>query len=948
MAKKGFSANSWLGKLNKETALEEALCTSVTNSYTLERADQSHLPPLPMESSAFRPDRYFIPGWSGGSLFSKSALSIKKLQEKLWEDAKQCFKAHENFPRSLSLAIHNEFVSYLRSLKVKDELDELKKGDVFWRELKNPHSLFVKELDTFCDLYSFRVATNFLLRLKFLITYSHAIQFEYNENHLINPTSFTHQLFRKGSQSEISCEAFKINQYTWYRPTHNLISSIEKSIPYFKDLSIAQIMKINSFRSAERDPSLLSFEDKDYSHALSHRSFGRLINELLIFFPQWKEYENFSYPRKNYILKPEVLSTLFTGDNVESLSQSHWLAQESNLNQAWSEVLCPEFTSNDQAAECFVRLAQELQFLTFLVNFAHDKNLNVKELLSRITKEKYRKQKDQGAGQFNLFNSRELAYDRIVLNIGKLPKKNPHHFLINKINSQKEKLLDNGHLIVLTNQKLFVPSQSKKVATLLRDFKVECLFNFEKLKGKGEVANYLYILKKRTASTLNLLNLTPNSQDNILQEPCLTFRTSGTLSQFSHFESLVTGLYDFFKTKSSFSTSMYHKILEHKLTLEFHQDAIVEGKLLSSLTGEKDQVTHPRFFKNLTVNCVPFETYFHIDDLDAPNRLDLKRRLLGSADQSPRNGSHQILIVDHRENLYPQVEICPSSAYSAKRQEYGEAYFSYYAITQKISNFNHNLLRAFFDCPLGQQIVQICLRGGPSKLKGRLRSLLVPRFFGEGINIEQSQFKESKLLSITAHSFLESDPSAINNLVKEELKELSLLKSQSVWAYLSLLVHVDMGLKRFKETNSETEIKGVDFQNPLILKSLGELETTCIYPNEEIYTELLIESKEDLDKPFSEARFSQDKENCLDIYAQSSLLIQFYGEKELLKFIEFILSQAKGQSLLSLLQNLYIPKASDLKALFSQLENSRSHMDEIEGLIQNLIKEEFTKQLTQV
>lgn len=955
MAKKGFSANSWLGKFDKESALEGALYPPVSDSYTLERADLSHLPPLPVEESAFRPARYFIPGWSGGSLFSKSALAIKKLQEKLWSDAHLCFKNHEAFPRSLSLSIHNEFVGFLKndlkksnSAMGKEELDELMKMEVFWKELKNPDSPFKDQLETFRELYSFRVATNFLLRLKFLITYSHAINFEYNQNHLINPSSFTQQLFRKGSHSEISAEAFKINQYSWYRPASQLISDIERSVPYFKDLSIAQIMKINSYRQPKKENALLSFEDKDYSHALSHQSFGRFINQLLIFFPLWKEEENFTYPRKNHVLKPEVLNTLFTGDKVESLGQSHWLAQESNLKKIWSEILCPEFTSSDQGAECFVRLAQELQFLTFLVDFAHGKRMNVKELLNRVTREKYQKLKDHQAGQFSLFNNRELAYDRIVLNINKLPKKNPHHYLLQKISAQKDKLLDNGFLLILTNQKLFVPSQSKKLSALLKDFKVESLFNFEKLKGKGEVSNYIYILKKRTASTVNLLNLNPKSQDNILQEPCLTFRASGILSQFSHFESLVQGLYSFFTSKSSFSTSMFHKLLENELNLEFHQDAIVEGKLLSSITGEKDQITHPNFFKNLTQSCVPFETYFQVDDLDAPNRHELKRRLLGSADHSSRSGSHQILIVDHRENLYPQIEICPSSAYSAKRQEYGEAYFSYYAITQKLTNFNHNLLRTFFESPLGEQIVQICLRGGPSKLKGRLRSLLIPRFFGEGINIEQSQFGKSRLLSITEENFLEYNPRELYQIIKDELNLLDSLKEESIWAYMSLLVHMKMTITRVKDKSHSGPMTDLDFQNPLILKALSELETFCIYPNEEVYTELLIDRKEDLDQPLTETQFARDKEDCLNIYSRDSLLLQFYGEKEILQFINFILSQAKGHSLLSLLQNLYIPKAAELKKLGQNLEASRSHIEEVENLIEMRILQEFTKQLTQV
>ena len=47
---------------------------------------------------------------------------------------------------------------------------------------------------------------------------------------------------------------------------------------------------------------------------------------------------------------------------------------------------------------------------------------------------------DGSFGQMNLFLNKgqksEIYYDRIVLNFCNLPKKNPHHHLINLINSQ--------------------------------------------------------------------------------------------------------------------------------------------------------------------------------------------------------------------------------------------------------------------------------------------------------------------------------------------------------------------------------------------------------------------------------------------------------------------------------------------------------------------------------
>ncbi len=956
MSKRGFRANSWLQNMNGNLPLEGDLHPSENDSYSFER---SALPPLPQEKAGFSPSRYLIPGWSGSSLFTKSAIAVKKLQESLWEDASSCFKTMGGFPRSLSLAIHNEFISFIerQGIAITSELSELKKLENFWAHLikvsnakdDSPHK---EILESFIELYSFRVATNFLFRLKFLVTYANATGFEYSRSHILNPSSFAQQLFRRGSTHEITCEAFKINQYSWYRPCERLALEIEKLIPSFQELSVTQLMKINCYRGFNDCQKSIRFEDDSYSHALSHKSFGRFISQLLIFFPIWNSQEKFQYPREKFTLRPEVLNTLFTGDNVESLGQSHWLSQESNLNKSWSEILCPEFAANEKNGNTFVKLTQELQFLTFLVDFSNGKKMNTRELLSRVTREKFKKTKEQ-LGQFSLFSNKELAYDRIVLNVSKLPKKNPHHFLTQKILSQKDSLLDQGYMVVMSNQKLFVPSQSKKVSLLLKDFKIEGVFNLEKLKGKGEVTNFIYILKKRIGTQFNkdLLKLDPSSlvsKDENPQESCFTLRFSGELKQFLHFEAVVSEIQQFFMKKSSFSTSMYHQNLDYDLAFEFHQDAIIDGKLLSSLSGDNDHITHPHFFKNLTKSSIPFESLFTVDDLDAPNRNNLKQSLLGSANRSRHSGSHQILIVDLKDPLYPRIELCPSSTYSAKRQEYGEAFYNYYSITQKHPQFNYNLLRSFFESPIGEQIVQICLRGGVSKIKGRLRSLLIPKFLAEGINLEQSDFASSFLLKLTEKEILESDPKHFSIKVTNEITELQAKKGNSLWAYMSLLIHTRKSLALTLENSQETKKSGLGLNSPMALESLMELETFCVYPNEEVFTELLIDRKEDLDRPFSSTRLTHGDSPLLEVFSGNEVLIKFHAEVELLQFIDFVLSQASGHSLLSLLQNLYIPRLSELKELSSKVKNSRDSLKELLNNLDGLIHREFTDVLTRV
>jgi len=192
-------ANSWL----QNHSLPDKGSPSTTREFGESYSEDSHsdlpfdLPPLPIENNDFLPSRYFIPGWSGNSLFSKAAIEVKKVQEKLWEDALSQFKKSGNFPRSLSLAIHNEFLNFIAASHNED-LDQLKNPAVFWKHLFNSESIYKETLKQFSEIYSFRVATNYLSRLKFLVTFSRAIDFKYTSSHIVNPSSFSQQLFRKG------------------------------------------------------------------------------------------------------------------------------------------------------------------------------------------------------------------------------------------------------------------------------------------------------------------------------------------------------------------------------------------------------------------------------------------------------------------------------------------------------------------------------------------------------------------------------------------------------------------------------------------------------------------------------------------------------------------------------------------------------------------------------
>merc|ERR1712072_390884 len=89
---------------------------------------------------------------------------------------------------------------------------------------------------------------------------------------------------------------------------------------------------------------------------------------------------------------PKSLSTKYSGENLSSFILSHWLSQEINLPIAeelnWEYLLSPDFIGDDQDSVSFVKISNELQFLTLIVQLAKKQNYDPVLLISRIIREK--------------------------------------------------------------------------------------------------------------------------------------------------------------------------------------------------------------------------------------------------------------------------------------------------------------------------------------------------------------------------------------------------------------------------------------------------------------------------------------------------------------------------------------------------------------------------------
>src|SRR5690606_11133481 len=108
--------------------------------------------------------------------------------------------------------------------------------------------------------------------------------------------------------------------------------------------------------------------------ALSHLSFGLYLNSLQINLPLWLDTIEGTSSLGGPLEEERIISCKYFGDYLESLSLSHWLAQENNIDFRWDEVLCPDFKGFVFVSGTFSKICNELQFLTFLANKADSQN----------------------------------------------------------------------------------------------------------------------------------------------------------------------------------------------------------------------------------------------------------------------------------------------------------------------------------------------------------------------------------------------------------------------------------------------------------------------------------------------------------------------------------------------------------------------------------------------
>jgi hypothetical protein len=876
----------------------------------------------------FSPLHCFVPGWKGDSLPSKAVIKFDRLITLIHQDIKNELLKTKDFPRSIKFGLHNEFLSYAESMGLHFEgLDDLGR---FWSMIDAEKLKQHPQIAEFVDIFTNRVAAITFYKLRFISSLINACSLELNDRALLYPTSFLSQIFRKGSQLELNSRSLESNLYSWYQPHEKMKDVMKELLLLAPHLSITEITKNVSLRTQVRQE-----QPNVYSHALSNVSFGLFLNSLQINYPIWLETIENRSVLSGGLEQEQIISCKYRGDYLESLSLSHWLAQENNKDFRWYEFLCPDFKGKEFVSGLFIKICNELQFLTFLAHKAVNQGERPAEYISRIMGGHFRNRKNAGP-RGGLLLEDTSTYDRVVLNLCHFPKNNPQHFLMAQIMDQVKFLKPNGYLFVLSSKKLFVPSLRDRLEPVLRELKTEAIFDLENVKGKGELGSYIYIFRK-----------VARKDDE--KQLCSYFRLTAELENFHQFACITEHLRTFYLSNLNESPAMSQLDFPGSFRIEFFQEAVSGGMLIHSASDDSSRITHPSYFKSLLDSCMPLNTFFEIRSISSGEKLQNESALNLGLKRDPS----YFLVVDFRG---PEVnlEMHPADTFRSIYSDYGESLCSYFQLTPKLSGLNPNLLRNFFLSPVGKQIAALTFSGGHNLVKGALSKLLVPKFFAKN-ELMPEQIREAfKVLEMSEQDLLAASPQVVRSSlmhVTQISRDLFPRYACEILSRFSSMERVLQGLAA--KFNDSRYGQKISFNNPMIQQQLVQLPTAALFPdNQDIYVEFVAGSGPSvIHAPVTETRLQVSHEGELKLYALDLLshnqtIVRIHSEELMVLFIQFILAQAPNVPASKLLSAVHVPSLANLKTVVEETSSFKLVYQEMLQLIQSTISEAFRLQVS--
>ncbi len=915
LGNKSLFAKQWF-----ESSIKEARKTSTHPSDKMPTFKSIRSKPLSPEQNNFSPTKYLTEGWTGESLASKSSIQFQKSIQEIYLDVWSQFNNHLNFTRSLKSSLLEEFQSFLNTNKFQHITPSNPNqlwSDLFCEEPTNEVTQFKK---SFC----MRVTVIYFYKIRFISQLSKQIQSKIDLTSAYNPNSFLTSIFKKGSSTELNTSVFETNIFSWYKPSKPINTTIQSLVDIIHELSITDIIKtISEIFKIE------TVDSNEYSHCFSHKNFGLFLNLLLINFPLWKSsVDSKSYhPYKIATNNLEIISSKFQGDFLESLSLSHWLAQENNSYMKWEQILCPEFKQKEENKSIFLKVCYRLQFLTFLAEVANDQNSDAVKFVTSIQKGHLYNKKSIGHNSqptlLQDFSIMDSTYDRSILNLIHMPKNNPYHYVFSQITQSQKSLKDKGYLFVLTGQDIFTSSQKGKVDNLLKTMDVDAIFNFSELKGRGKVPAFLYILSKKVKKDHHPMefDLSQSFSTNSVSH----FRLSGQLESFHNFSFIGNLIERFFLGHLEEIPPMSHMEDENNFKLEFFQDVIVEGTLMNSQKNKSDHITHPSFFKNIVSSCLPLEYFFSVSTVD----FESNHPSTFFPIELEESHAPYVIVVDKRIPKETSLEIIPYENVKSVSFEYGHTQCFYYGLSPKWDSFNLNCLRDFFSTRLGKQIIKLSFSSTTSRFKANLKKLLIPKFFHQKIK-NGLYFEGTDFLSLSADELFAQSPHEFESQFESSLHKLDHHSGQYPHEMFKLLSFFKENIgKVFHSFGQVENSKKIDFGHEAILGSILSCETHSIYPsNPDIFIEFnpLFNFKAEnplLGSCQFQPNFNED-EFSVQIYStKNELILSLHSSKFMCQLLDFIFAEYTDQPIAQLLQSTSLPTVLELDRIIQEFISTK-------------------------
>lgn len=874
-------------------------------------------------AEGFSPGHFLTPGWGGDALPSKNLSRAIRLLDALTADVKQRLLTQE-FNRSLKLEIYNEFLAYARDLSLHcSGFDEL---SGFWQGVRSTDESKSAELSTFLDLYCARVAVISIFKLRFIGVLASQARLEAGTKAILNPNHWLSQVFQTGTRRELKAKVMESNVFSWYQVGQELAPALSAWLEGTEAPRISELIKLTS-------PRVQPATEKVFSHALSHINFGLFLNSLLINLPLWIETHDPTATPK--FLTPdelEIISCKFSGEYLESLGHSHWLAQENNKDMKWDQILCPDFKGPDFESGPFMKNLNELQFLSFLAEVAP---LQGKDPIGFITQvmaghfqnRKGTRNRHYAPGLLDMpFTS--SSYDRVVVNLCQTPKNNPHHWILGRIDTEKERLKPGAYLYVLASKNLFIASQKDRLNQALETLELKAVFELEQLKGKGELGSWLYVFRRRSGDAPAV------SQG----ESVAWFRFTGEMSSFQDFAGITETLRGFYVSHLGEMPALWQEEWGAGLRLDYFQDAIVGGHLIHSANEDVSKVTHPRFFKNLLATCVPMDSVY---DLRPINPEEWNAGIPGWG-VGQRRDSASFLMVDFRSPTQVRADLFPTDTFRSVYHEHGASFCRYFLVSPRLGGMNPNVLRKYFASAVGAQLLGLTFAGGP-RSRGQLGKLLVPRWFAKGDFLPESLAPLLDMFHWDAQRLSDVHPDELLTSFRRFTQSANGIFPRYACDVLGALVNFEATLEGMLGRLSDPRMGlKLNFHNPLIQAPLATLESIPLLTHADVYTEMTATSE--VESPLTSTELRSQVEGdlrtfFLEVFTGSGLCVRLHSEEEMLLLAQFVLESAKGIPVSRILRALRLPALPALKgivgqnlhqkdALLSLLESVRSFMDE--------------------